>query len=281
MKLSIKRLDLLNPTAPGNKYFKLKYNLLKAKELGCEVIVTPGGPFSNHLHATAHTCFTNGLRSVGLVHGTRPEQLSPTLKDCEEWGMELHFIERALYAERDTEGFKHWVHEQYPLAYYIPEGGKNYLGINGCMEILDDGDKANEHLTVGVGTGATLCGVLLSAQSNNKIHAFPALKDSQLPKNIENMLYWFLMDRELAQELCARVVWHWDYTFGGFAKMPPELESFIEQNADEGLPLDRVYTSKMMYGLKDLAAKGYFSPDDTVLAIHTGGLQGNRPLGNY
>ena len=274
----MKRLDLLYPEAPGNKYFKLKYNLLKAKELGATTIVTLGGPFSNHLHATAATCKQEGFKCVGLVHGTRPPKLSPTLKDCEDWGMELVFIERSLYAERETEGFKHWVSGKFERSFLIPEGGNNFHGMNGCMEILNDHDKTFKTIAVSVGTGTTLAGVLSSSLETSKILAFPALKDMELSKRTERLLYWSFMDEGLAKGLMERVQWVWDYTFGGFAKTTPELEAFMHEKNQRGLPLDRVYTSKMIFGLEDMAKKGLIAEDERVLAIHTGGLQGNRQL---
>jgi 1-aminocyclopropane-1-carboxylate deaminase len=48
------------------------------------------------------------------------------------------------------------------------------------------------------------------------------------------------------------------------------------------IPLDPVYTGKMMFGIFDLIQKGVFSASTKILAIHTGGLQGiegmNRQL---
>lgn len=281
MQFSIKRLDLLHPEAPGNKYFKLKYNLLKARERRAKCIVSVGGPFSNHLHALASACAREGIKCIGLVHGICPPVLSPTLQDCESMGMQLEFIERSWYALRNDEAFKQWVHEKWQEAYFVPEGGSNYLGLNGCMEILSPHDRTDvDTIVVPVGTGTTLGGILLSCHTNQRILAFPALRDESLPKRLEQQLYWALVDEELASDLAARVEWVWDYTFGGFAKCPPELKLFIEQKASEGLPLDRVYTSKMIFGLEEMTRRGLIGEEERVLAIHTGGLQGNRRLKN-
>ncbi|WP_306641194.1 1-aminocyclopropane-1-carboxylate deaminase/D-cysteine desulfhydrase [Sanyastnella coralliicola] len=278
MPIEVKRLDQQHPEAPGNKYFKLKYNLIKAQEKSVDRIVTVGGPFSNHLHATASACQKAGIPCVGLVHGSRPPKLSPTLSDCEAWGMELVFIEREWFALRNSESFKQWVHEEYRFCHFIPEGGSNFLGINGCMEILDDEDKEADIIAVSVGTGTTLAGILLSAKPGQRILAFPALKDESLPTRLQQQLLWALFDEELAQELSKRVEWIWDYTFGGFAKCPPELQSFMHQKEQASLPLDRVYTAKMMFGLEDLLKQGKLASAESILAIHTGGLQGNRPV---
>lgn len=276
--LNFLRLDELHPQAPGNKYFKLKYNLLKAYEKGLTRIVTPGGPFSNHLHATAATCARAGLESIGLVHGKRPPMLSPTLKDCEAWGMKLEYLERWQYAERNTDAFKHWVHNTYGPCYWIPEGGNNYLGVQGCMEIIEEAHRVHDIIAVSVGTGTTLAGILLTKGEHQRVMAFPALEDRDLPKRVEDQLYWSTMDRELAQELAAQVDWQWDFTFGGFAKVTDELKAYILGKAEQGLPLDRVYTAKMVFGVEVLINEGYILPEEQVLIIHTGGLQGNRDL---
>jgi 1-aminocyclopropane-1-carboxylate deaminase/D-cysteine desulfhydrase-like pyridoxal-dependent ACC family enzyme len=279
MQLTVKRLDLLHPEAPGNKYFKLKYNILKAREKGAERIVTVGGAFSNHLHATAASCRQAEISCIGIVRGEEMPVLTETLRDCVDMGMQLEFMEREAYDECSTEAFKQQIHARYPMSYFIPEGGSNYLGINGCMEILNDDDRMCDTLAVPVGTGTTLAGLLLTAGLNQRILAFPALNDFSLPERLQEALYWTTLDEELAAELAARVEWKYAYTCGGFAKMNDALRAFIhDQQLHHNLPLDRVYTAKMMMGLYDLHAKGEIKTGERVRAIHTGGLQGNRGL---
>lgn len=278
MKLQVKRLDLLHPEAPGNKYFKLKYNLLKAREKGAERIVTVGGPFSNHLHATAMVCHNEGLACIGIVRGDAPATLSETLQDCLDRGMKLAFIDREAFDECNTEAFKNDIHARYPMSWFIPEGGNNYLGVNGCMEILTHDDKRLDTLAVPVGTGTTLAGLVLTAAPEQRILAFPALNDFSLQERLRETLFWTLVDEELADELAQRVTWVYDFTFGGFARTTPELEAFMADEHAAGLPLDRVYTSKMIFGLRRMAEDGRIGVDETVLAIHTGGLQGNRQM---
>ncbi len=278
MNLHVKRLDLLHPEAPGNKYFKLKYNLLKAQEKTAERIVTVGGAYSNHLHAVAASCREAALSCTGIVRGERQPRLSTTLHECEQMGMELEFMPRSAYDEHHTEAFRNAVHMRYPRSYFIPEGGSNYLGIQGCIEILEAGDRLFDTLAVPVGSGATLAGIVLSAAPTQRILAFPALDDRRLPERVEQQLYWSLMDESLAHDLNGRIEWIWDYTFGGFARVTGQLLAFMASQAAEGLPLDRVYTAKMMYGLHDMAKCGKIGERERVLAIHTGGLQGNRGL---
>ena len=68
-----------------------------------------------------------------------------------------------------------------------------------------------------------------------------------------------------------------DYHFGGYAKHTPALIDFMNDCYKKmELPLDFVYTAKLMYGVRDLATKGKFDPSSKILVIHSGGLQGNR-----
>lgn len=278
MELHIKRLDLIHPEAPGNKYYKLKYNILKAREKEAERIVTVGGPFSNHLHATAAVCHREGLVCTGIVRGEEPAVLSQTLVDCRGWGMELEFMERDAWDECNTETFKNAVHARFPRSWFIPEGGNNFLGVNGCMEILSSDDKRFDTLAVSVGTGTTLAGILLTSGSSQRILAFPATNDMSLRERVRQTLFWTVVDEELADALIARVEWIYDFTFGGFSRVTAELEAFMAQEASQGLPLDRVYTAKMVFGLRRMAEEGRLREEERVLAIHTGGLQGNRPV---
>ena len=92
---------------------------------------------------------------------------------------------------------------------------------------------------------------------------FPALKGNFLDKEIAQWTEknnWELIT---------------DYHFGGYAKINSELISFINRfKTDYGIPLDPVYTGKMMYGLVDMINSGKIDRSTKVLAIHTGGLQG-------
>ena len=53
IRLFVKRLDKIHPFISGNKWFKLKYNLIEAKKLGHDTLLTFGGAYSNHIAATA------------------------------------------------------------------------------------------------------------------------------------------------------------------------------------------------------------------------------------
>ncbi len=275
--LHVKRLDLLHPQVHGNKWYKLKYNIERALASEHKTLLTFGGAWSNHIHATAAAGALSGVRTIGIIRGEEPKQLSTTLQFAKEQGMQLHFVSRLDYEERNTEEFKAWLHDQYGSFHLVPEGGSNYYGVNGCMEILSESDMQNyTHIACACGTGATLAGMLISAKSNLSFIGFSSLKGGDfLHDEVVKHIEYFLMDRALAEEYRAQFTIETEYHFGGYGKWNDELVSFIQHiEREHQLPLDQVYTGKALYGLLKKMEKREIEQGSKVLFIHTGGLQG-------
>ena len=268
ISLWIKRDDLLHPIISGNKWRKLKYNLDHALSLGVNTFISMGGIYSNHLHALAYTGKILGLNTIGFIRGERPSTLSPTLHDMESWGMELRFVSRSDY--RQYRNYKCWngLPGIKPNQYWLPEGGANALAIKGIMELVDEIDIPYDTLCVACGTGATLAGLINAVQGQRTILGFSVLKNAKF------------LETDV-QSLLSEEFHHWkiihDYHFGGFAKLNPALALFMREFEQQAsVPLEPIYTGKMLYGICDLIAKGYFKPGQRIVALHTGGLQGNR-----
>jgi 1-aminocyclopropane-1-carboxylate deaminase len=266
--LWIKRDDLLHPVISGNKWRKLKYNLDEALSLGTDTIISMGGAYSNHLHALAYTGKVLGLKTIGIIRGERPTPLTPTLLDMENWGMELRFISRSDY--RHYRNYKRW-HDLpglKPYQYWLPEGGANSLALRGIAELADEIDIPYDTLCVACGTGTTLAGLINAVSGQISVLGFAALKNADfLRSDVQSLLSGEFHDWEIFQ----------DYHFGSFAKLNPELALFMARFEQKtSIPLEPVYTGKMLYGLYDLIAKGYFKPGQRIIAVHTGGLQGTR-----
>ncbi|MES2544840.1 MAG: pyridoxal-phosphate dependent enzyme [Bacteroidota bacterium] len=262
----IKREDLLHPFISGNKYRKLKYNLLQAKEEGKTKIITFGGAFSNHIAATAFAGKEYCFETIGIIRGEELQNKfsdNPTLAYAKENGMKFEFVSREEYREKDSVIFFEKLKNKYNGFYFLPEGGTNELAIKGCEEILSEQDKSFSHICCAVGTGGTIAGICNSASPNQKIIGFPALKGEFLSNDICN----FAPNKnfELIQ----------DYHFGGYAKINEELIRFMNEfYKTTNVLLDPIYTGKMMFGILDLIKKGYFPEKSKILAIHTGGIQG-------
>lgn len=266
LKLFIKREDLIHPFVSGNKFRKLKYNLIEAKKQNHTTLLTFGGAYSNNIAAVAFAGKENGFKTIGVIRG---DELSseiyqnPTLKFCRDNGMEFVFVSREQYRLKNTEDFICSLKNDFDDFYLIPEGGTNNLAVNGCEEILTHDDESYNFICCAIGTGGTISGIINSSTSHQKVLGFPSLKGDFLKKDIckfakqEN---WDVIS---------------DYHFGGYGKVSEELIEFINDFYKKYfIPLDPIYTGKMVYGVIDLINKNFFPENSKILLIHTGGIQG-------
>ncbi len=269
VRLFIKREDLLFPECSGNKFRKLKYNLEAVRQAGLGKILTFGGAYSNHIQATAAAGQRAGLQTIGIIRGEelafRP--LNPTLEDARAAGMTLHFVSREEYRLREDPKVLARYQEHFGPAYILPEGGTNELAVKGCEEILGPEDRDFDLVCCSVGTGGTLAGLARSAAPGQWVRGYAALASEGLNASVRR---W-----------CGRSNWEIThlYHLGGYAAVRAELIDFMNRfHGETGIPLDPVYTGKMIYGIVEDVAKGNIPPGSRVLAIHTGGLQGIRGM---
>ena len=273
ISLHLKREDLIHPFVSGNKFRKLKYNLLKAKEEKKTKLLTFGGAFSNHIAAVAYAGKENNFETIGIIRGDELEsQISenPTLQFAQDCGMKFYFVTRKEYQNKTTDLFIEKLKNLFGDFYLMPEGGANSLAIKGCEEILTEEDSQFSHVCCSIGTGGTILGIINSAHLHQKIIGFPSLKGDFLSEDIRKFAVnsnWELVT---------------DYHFGGYGKINEELVRFINDFYKQTkIPLDPIYTGKMMFGIVHLIEKKYFPIGAKILAIHTGGLQGIKGMNNY
>ena len=269
VNVDILRLDLLHPIISGNKWFKLQYYLADAKAAGKSTIVSFGGAFSNHLVATAYATKKAGLKSIGYVRGDSATDLSSTLLNAKSYGMKLEFLDRETY--RNKEEIKNKNSQMHH--YWIREGGYGSLGAKGASEILNFTEITTyTHIICAVGTGTMMAGLIKSAVPDQEIMGISVMKNNL---GLINDVRLLLNDTE--QEKLFSII-H-DYHFGGYAKHPKLLIDFMKDTwLKEQLPTDIVYTSKLLFAVKDLISKHYFTTGTKLLLIHSGGLQGNMAL---
>lgn len=271
IELFIKREDLLHPIISGNKFRKLKYNIQEAKRLGHAALLTFGGAFSNHILAVAGAGAEFGFKTIGVIRGEELEskiQENPTLAKAQELGMQFYFVSRTAYRDKEQPSFISHLHEKYGNFYLVPEGGTNDFAIKGCEEILTDTDKEYfTHIICAVGTGGTISGLINSSSEKQQIIGFSSLKGAFLSEVIRNFVSktnWSIND---------------NYHFGGYGKVTDELIQFLNSfYSQTAIPLDPVYTGKMVFGVLDLIENGCFSENSKILMIHTGGLQGIKGM---
>ncbi len=274
ISLYVKREDLLHAKVSGNKFRKLKYNLLAAREQKMNTLLTFGGAYSNHIAAVAAAGKIFGFKTIGIIRGEElakdlPKTFfqNPTLKYAASQGMGLKFISRPEYREKDSPGFIETLSRDFGDFYLLPEGGTNSLAIKGCEEILNEKDAGFDIVCCAVGTGGTIAGIINSTRESQQVLGFPALKGDFLKKDIS--------------KFTARDNWSLEnaYHFGGYGKISAQLVAFINDFQKKyHIPLDPVYTGKMFFGIFDLIQSSAFAQNSRILAIHTGGLQGNAGM---
>ena len=270
IELNVLRLDLIHPIVSGNKWFKLKYHLQEAIKQNKKGILTFGGAYSNHLVAVAFACNQYNLKSIGFVRGEEPRNYSTTLKDAVKYNMELKFLDRASYKHRHNIFLQ--LSENYPNYLIIDEGGKGELGIKGAAEISKWISNHFTHITCAVGTGTMIAGIAQALLIHQSIVGISSIK---VVDELDSELTNFIKSNSAGK----KIELFFNYHFGGYAKNNNELIRFMNQFfQDHSIPTDFVYTAKLFFGLVDLVKKDYFNKGDKIIAIHSGGLQGNRSL---
>lgn len=271
VSLSILRCDLIHPELSGNKWFKLKYNLLAAKEQGYDTLLSFGGAWSNHLHALAAAGKLFDFNTIGVIRGEATAPLNPCLSDAVGHGMKLHWVSREEYRNKKSADFINALKAKFGRFFLIPEGGSGLAGITGCQEIIQ-AEQVNEYdlICLACGTGTTLAGIVSAACP--PVLGFQVLKGKgYLASEVESLLS--------DKQLLARNSWSINdtYHFGGYGKVKPELLTFIANFEERtNIPLEPVYSGKMLFGLYDLIKQDYFQKNTRVLVVHGGGLQGAR-----
>jgi 1-aminocyclopropane-1-carboxylate deaminase/D-cysteine desulfhydrase-like pyridoxal-dependent ACC family enzyme len=254
----ILRTDLLHPVCSVNKFFKLKYYLLDAIQRNHTTIKTSGGAWSNHIVATAFAARASKLRSIGMIRGEMPRYKSDTLREAEALGMTLEYVSRAAFPSYEN---------PLPGEYFIPSGGYGELGAKGAAEILNHVAPGKyTHIICATGTGTMLAG-LAQAAASGKVIGVPILKYPGIGEEITHLT------RNDQYSLLP------DFHGGGYAKKTPELLQFMNDFYEAtDIPTDFVYTGKLMFAIFQLIHRQYFPEGSSILAIHSGGLQGNKSL---
>lgn len=270
IKLFIKREDLTDEYISGNKFYKLKYNLIDAEKLGYKTLLTFGGAFSNHIHATAAAGKKYGFKTVGIIRGEEHLPLNPTLSFAQENGMLIEYLDRKSYRNKYDDDLINQLKIKNGDFYLIPEGGSNHLAIKGCAEIIPTIDIKFDFICSACGTGGTLAGLILGLNLKAFALGFSVLKGGNfLNQNIRNLLSHYQKENLNNWQI------NLDYHFGGYAKINTRLVRFCNDFKNKHkITIEPIYTGKMLYGIYDLIKQNYFSKNITIVAIHSGGLQG-------
>ncbi|MBY0572158.1 MAG: pyridoxal-phosphate dependent enzyme [Undibacterium sp.] len=283
VELWVKRDDLLHPQVSGNKFRKLKYPLQNVEAHRgnfAPTLISMGGPWSNHLHALAHAASLSGLSSMAFVRGLRAQgdELTATLKDCTALGMALQFVSREMYRRLRVEDLA-WQElvSLLPLsstteALWLPEGGRSSLALKGMAELVDELDFVPETLVVACGTGTSLAGLVAGMQGRGRVLGIACVQNAHyLRQDVSDLLLASGYPAYQNFEILT------GFEHGGFAKAPLALRTFTQEfSLQTQLEIEPIYTAKMFYALHQLASKNFFTKNERIVAVHTGGLQGLR-----
>jgi 1-aminocyclopropane-1-carboxylate deaminase len=266
------RLDLIHPVISGNKFYKLRFFLEKALQEKTNGILTFGGAYSNHILATAYAGKKAGLRSIGIIRGELPENLSPTLQDAQKLGMKLIFTEREVF-RKILQDPKSRIDSEFSGYTIIPEGGYGIPGMQGAATIYELIPKNQYNwILCACGTGTMMAGILHASSNEEHILGIPVLKNYA---DMEKEIRWLLPAEDKEKNINLEHAYH----FGGYAKITSDLINFMNSfYQTNSIPTDFIYTAKLMFAASDLIQKDFFPRGSRILAIHSGGLQGNRSL---
>ena len=269
--VDILRDDLIHPFISGNKFRKLKYNLQEFETSQSDGILTFGGAFSNHIHATAYAGKLHDIKTIGYIRTDTIDLNNPTLKDASNWGMELIPIDRTNYKRRFDEYFLAELQLKHKNFYILPEGGSNDLSIKGTSEIIPN-YHSYDYICSALGSGGTIAGILNSSQTHQTIEAYSSLKVAVLPKETKELIEGLKISSD-------RLQYFPETNFKGYGKYNDQLFEFCNNFfATYGIPLDWIYTGKMCYSILQKIKAGDYPANSKILIYHSGGLQGNRGI---
>ncbi|CAA7386989.1 D-cysteine desulfhydrase [Chryseobacterium fistulae] len=265
VRLFMKREDLIHPQISGNKYWKLFHNVNNYLDKNPKrpYIISFGGAFSNHISAVSAIGSIAGIPTLGIIRGEELKDRwrdNPTLLFSRRNGMNLKFVTREEYRHKDK--LTEFLQYEFPEALIIPEGGTNKEAVAGIKMMLNNETKDFDYLCTAVGTGGTIAGISMFCEGNQKVIGFKVVDDTSL----DNKIF------ELTSRKNFNLI---DSSFGGYGKIKDENVTFINDFKEEfKIPLEPIYTGKMMQKIFELIDANYFPENSKILCFHTGGLQG-------
>lgn len=266
VRLFVKREDLIHPHISGNKWFKFKYNLIEANNQGFNQLLSFGGAYSNHIYALAAAGKEFNFKTIGIIRGEEYKKLNPTLAFAKKCGMKLFYISRVNYRDKYNKDLLDQLREQFGEFYLIPEGGTNKLALKGCRELVNRINIDYNYLCCACGTAGTISGIIEGLNGKKFAMGFSVLKNADF---LNDEIHKLTETNHLNWEI------NLNYHFGGYAKFTKSLLTFTKQfERKYDIPMEPIYTGKMLFGIYDLIEKNYFSPNSIIVAIHSGGLQG-------
>jgi D-cysteine desulfhydrase len=286
----IKRDDMLGLFPGGNKTRKLEFLVADALAQGADTLITCGAPQSNHCRITLAAAAREGLKCQFVIEERVPGSYNPQ-------GSGNHFMFRLMGVERITvvpggadigaamEQLAADLAAQGRKGYLIPGGGSNAVGGLGyvaCAQEMQgqwfDMGLRFDRVLVGSGSSGTHGGLVAGFVGNRidvpivgvGVSRDPAQQEPLVMEEAQAVADLLGLGLQIPRDAVRSVGGYWQPKYSvPNARM---IEAVQMLARTEGIPLDPVYTGKIMAGLIGLARAGEFSSGERVLFIHTGGL---------
>ena len=288
--LYVKRDDCTGLATGGNKTRKLEWLMADALEQGADTVITLGATQSNHARQTAAAAAKLGLRCEILLE-KRLDAVDPDYPSTSNvfldrlYGAGLRWYPRGTDMDGAAEEVADALRQAGGKPYVIPGGGSNPVGalgyVNAAIELLH---QANDrglridwvvHATGSTGTQAGLVAGLEGLNSGIRVYGVNVSRGKEAQEAQVHRLAEETADLLGVKGGVARdaVICDGDHFGPGYGQPTPEMVEAVTTTARlEGILLDPVYSGKAMAGLFALARRGFFSKDDTVVFLHTGGI---------
>lgn len=280
--LYIKRDDMTGTALGGNKIRKLEFLLADARDQGADVVLTAGGPQSNHAVLTAACAARLGMKAI-LVLKKRGVLTEGNLILDHIFGADVRFVDTDSYKDvyAEMERIMEELRREGHTPYFIPVGGSVPIGCLGYVSCAREIARQAEALQVSfdaivsaTGSGGTYSGLTLGAKLF--LPGTRSIGIGVCDDPFEEIA------RQLTAETAALLACenpvgeediHIHYQIGpGYAQSSPEGQEAVYRLArSEGILVDPVYTGKALAGLFALLDQGAFDGDENILFLHTGG----------
>ncbi len=288
----MKRDDIIHPIVSGNKWRKLKYQLQALLSTDNPEVISFGGTWSNHLHALGYCCHQLSIPLRVFVRGEEAHYQSAMIADLRQWKVEITWLDRKTYRQKHTDDYVKVLQQQYPAAIIIPEGGSSLFALKGVAELMNELPAETHYFCMAVGSGGTFAGAGLAALDRGiKIIGIPVVKDFNDISRRINLLWRQHQSLDVKSdknknEILQRVQSNCQlidgYHGGGYAKISPDIASFIKQfYREQRIMLEPIYVAKLVLAIEDLASRGFFVENSHIVMLHSGGLQGLRGINKY
>ncbi len=271
VQLYVKRDDLIHPWINGNKWRKLKENILLAEKASAKTLISFGGAFSNHLVALAAVGYYAGIDTVGIVRSYHDSVQNWTIDLLSSLGMNLHFVHPDDYSLKEHSPKISEILDLYNSHYLIPEGGTNAAAVQGTRTIWEESQAQLQGATInyvamGIGTAGTIAGVANAADANVLI-----LGGSSFKSSITDLAGFSFIDESRIEQV--KII---DTSRGRrFGRYDEEVVRYINGFSDRyKILLEPIYTAPLMMKLDDMIHSGEIAAQSSILFVHTGGLQG-------